>query len=89
VSNPASADADVEQWVAALDALEARLVTHEAALGQGMTVGPFVVVELPTAPIPDRERVRAHVALNRIRALEAQTRRMLATRPLTKHSPYS
>jgi hypothetical protein len=80
---------DVEQWEAALDALEARLVTHEAAMSQGVTAGPFVVVELPTAPLPDGERVRAYVALSRIRALEAQTRRMLATRPATRHSPYS
>jgi hypothetical protein len=80
---------DAEQWQAALDALEARLVTHEAALEGGMTPGPFLVVELPSAPLPDLERVRAHVALSRIRALEAQTRRMLAVRPHIKQSPYS
>jgi|SoiMethySBSTD1v2_1073268.scaffolds.fasta_scaffold469481_3 hypothetical protein len=79
---------DAEEWEAALDALEARLVSHEAALGQGVAAGPFAVVPLPTTPLPDRERVRAHVALSRVRALEAQTRRMLATRPV-KHSPYS
>jgi hypothetical protein len=79
---------DVEQWEAALDALEARLLSYESALSQGAAAGPFAVVPLPEAPMPDDARVRAHVALSRVRALEAQTRRLLATRP-AKHSPYS
>jgi hypothetical protein len=53
-----------------------------------VAAGPFAVVHLPTTPLPDGQRVRAHVALSRVRALEAQTRRLLATRP-GKHSPYS
>ena len=62
-------------WEAALDALEARLALQEAAVAGNATDCSFAAVELPTAPLGEGDRVRAQLALGRIRLLEAELRR--------------
>ncbi|MEZ5266820.1 MAG: hypothetical protein AB7W59_29850 [Acidimicrobiia bacterium] len=77
-------------WEASLDALEARLARQEAALAQGGIDGGFEALALPSAPLSERDRVRAHLALDRVRKLETELRRRhdaLATPVRT--SPYS
>lgn len=78
-----------EEWEAALDALEARLAREEAALTHGAGSSAFGAVVLPSAPMSERDRARAHVALERVRLLEADVRRLLATRPRHASSPYT
>lgn len=84
-----NAEVDFDVWEAALDALEARLASQEAALSHGVGTAAFSAVLLPSTPMTERDRVRAHVALRRVRALEAETRRLLASRPQQHHSPYA
>lgn len=80
---------DFDEWEAALDALEARLASQEAALTQGAGSAAFTAVMMPSSPMTERDRVRAHVALRRVRALELETRKLLASRPVQHSSPYS
>ena len=82
-------DPQPDAWAASLDAVEARLVLQEAALAQGAVDGSFAAVVLPTAPPNERDRVRAQLALRRIRRLEQQMRGLQQRRPSpVRCSPY-
>ena len=77
-------------WEASLDALEARLARQEAALAQGVLDGGFEAVALPNASLSERDRVRAQLALERVRRLEAELRqRQHAMAAPGRQSPYS
>ncbi|MCC6436876.1 MAG: hypothetical protein IT196_17720 [Acidimicrobiales bacterium] len=77
-------------WEASLDALEARLARQEAALAQGVLDGGFEAVALPSASLSERDRVRAQLALERVRRLEAELRqRQHAMAAPGRQSPYS
>lgn len=76
-------------WEASLDALEARLARQEAALSQGMLDGGFDAVALPSTSLSERDRVRAQLALDRVRRLEAELRqRQHAMTTPGRQSPY-
>jgi hypothetical protein len=87
MSSPAP---DVTEWESTLDALEDRLARQEASLVEGSGDTGFEAVRLPSTPPEASERVRALLALERVRALEAQLRRLheRSTQP-TRPSPYS
>ena len=77
-------------WEATLDLLEARLARQEAALAQGGNDGGFEAVSLPSYPLSERDRVRAHLALERVRTLEAELRRRHeAMNTPVRTSPYA
>ena len=89
MSGPPSGRTRPDGWEATLDALEARLARQEAALAQGVHDSSFEALALPSAPLSERDRVRAHLAMERIRQLEEEMRAVHDKLPSpVRRSPY-
>lgn len=81
-----------EDWERTLDVLEAKLSRHESALVSGRPEGVFEAMQLPSRTPSGGDRVRAQLALERIRRLEEELRRRQAAAnatPRGRTSPYS
>jgi len=86
-----AAEEATDAWVAALDALEARLLREEQSLAAGTPDLSFVALELPDAPLDPAQRVRAQLAIARVQAIAEQYRtvlRSLAPSTNRSSSPY-
>jgi hypothetical protein len=61
-----------QAWTAALDRIEADLVSIEDAIKAGRPVPDGAAAELPTVALPEELGTRAAALLDRTRALEAR-----------------
>jgi hypothetical protein len=77
------------EWESSLDQLEERLAREEAALAQGV-IASFEAVELPTSPMGESDRIRAMLALDRVRRLELEMHDVHGRTPQpARLSPYA
>lgn len=79
-----------EDWSQTLDVLEARIARQETAVDAGQLGDAFEPVPLPTRTPVGVDRVRAQLALERIRHLEQELhrRKAAATGSRGRSSPY-